>query len=118
MISMRLRRCLRAGYRAPRRKCGRRPGVGHHGCGNLQGDRTRLSRGGCARRSRSCSTAITQWLRDLVIVSEDERNKFWGKFDPVRIAKENPDKIDPVAPGDVKRATASGIERAQPAQAA
>ena len=36
-------------------------------------------------------------LRNVVIVDDDERKKFWKKFDPKKIAEGKPGKVDPVA---------------------
>jgi hypothetical protein len=36
-------------------------------------------------------------LRDIVIVDNDERKKFWKKFDPKKIAEDQPPKVDPLA---------------------
>ena len=55
-----------------------------------------------------------KWLREKVIVCEDERGKFWKKFDPQSIARKKPEKVDPLAPDDVRRRYRKAIERAQP----
>jgi hypothetical protein len=55
-----------------------------------------------------------KWLRDIVVVSDHNRKKFWEKFDPARIAEKKPDKIDPVAPEELRRRFRKAIERAQP----
>jgi uncharacterized protein (DUF2252 family) len=54
------------------------------------------------------------WLRHKVIVRDGEREKFWDKFDPARIAKDKPEKVDPVAPEELRRRYRKAIERAQP----
>ena len=55
-----------------------------------------------------------KWLRRIVVVSEKERKKFWAKFDPVQIAEEKPDKVDPVARDELRGRYRKAIERAFP----
>lgn len=55
-----------------------------------------------------------KWLRDLVVVSDKQRKKFWAKFDPAQIAEEKPDKIDPVAAEELRGRYRKAIERARP----
>jgi uncharacterized protein (DUF2252 family) len=52
------------------------------------------------------------WLRQAVVVRRDEREKFWDKFDPARIAESKPDKVDPVAPEELRGRYRKAIERA------
>lgn len=59
-----------------------------------------------------------KWLRKIVVVSEKERKKFWAKFDPVQIAEEKPEKIDPVVRGELRGRYRKAIERAFPDPAA
>ena len=35
-----------------------------------------------------------EWLRDVVVVSDKERKKFWEKFDPRGSPRNKPDKVD------------------------
>jgi uncharacterized protein (DUF2252 family) len=51
------------------------------------------------------------WLRNAVIVRRGEREKFWDKFDPARIAESKPDKVDPVAPEELRGRYRRAIER-------
>ena len=51
------------------------------------------------------------WLRNAVIVRRGEREKFWDKFDPARIAERKPDKVDPVAPEELRGRYRRAIER-------
>ena len=55
-----------------------------------------------------------KWLRDVVVVSNKDRRKFWAKFDPAQIAAEKPEKIDPVAPEELRGRYRKAIERARP----
>ena len=55
-----------------------------------------------------------KWLRDIVVVSDKDRKKFWAKFDPARIAEEKPDKVDPIAPEELRGRYRKAIERARP----
>ena len=55
-----------------------------------------------------------KWLRDIVVVSDKDRKKFWAKFDPAQIAEEKPDKVDPVAPEELRGRYRKAIERARP----
>ena len=41
----------------------------------------RLRRAASARRGPSCSIATSAWLRELVVVSDKQRAKFWKKID-------------------------------------
>jgi len=52
------------------------------------------------------------WLRRAVIVRNHEREKFWDKFDPARIENSKPEKVDPVAPDEMRRRYRKAIERA------
>jgi len=55
-----------------------------------------------------------KWLRDVVVVSDKDRKKFWAKFDPAQIAEEKPEKIDPVAAEELRGRYRKAIERALP----
>jgi hypothetical protein len=55
-----------------------------------------------------------KWLRDIVVVSDKDRKKFWAKFDPAQIAEEKPEKIDPVAAEELRGRYRKAIERALP----
>ena len=55
-----------------------------------------------------------KWLRDVVVVSDKDRKKFWAKFDPAQIAEEKPEKVDPVAPEELRGRYRKAIERARP----
>ena len=55
-----------------------------------------------------------KWLRDIVVVSDKDRKKFWAKFDPAQIAVAKPDKVDPVAPEELRGRYRKAVERALP----
>jgi len=55
-----------------------------------------------------------EWLRHTVIVRTHEREKFWAKFDPARIEESKPERVDPVAPQEIRRRYRKAIERAHP----
>ena len=55
-----------------------------------------------------------KWLRDIVVVRDKDRKKFWAKFDPARIAEKKPEKVDPVAPEELRGRYRKAIDRARP----
>lgn len=55
-----------------------------------------------------------KWLRDIVVVSDKDRKKFWAKFDPTQIAAEKPEKVDPVAREELRGRYRKAIARALP----